>query len=383
MSERAGRSPFASAITLFDIAGFKIRLDLSWVILALLVSWSLAQGFFPALYEGLPPSAYWWMGLAAVLGLAVSIVLHELAHSVVARRHGLPIRSITLFALGGVAEMGAEPPSARVELLMAIAGPIASVVLAVIFYFGSGAAESIGAPEAFVAVLSYLALVNGVLAAFNLVPAFPLDGGRVLRAALWSRWGDLQRATQVAARFGTFAAYVLIALGVLNAFDGNLVSGLWWVVLGLFLKSAATSERYQLLTRLALQGKPVSRFMTRDPIVVPAEISVQTLLDEYVYGHYHELFPVVEDGRLLGGVGVREIKGVPREARADTLVRAVLTPCSADTSVAPDEDAAQTLAHMSHTGNTRLLVQQNGQLAGIVTIKDLLRALAVRADLEK
>ena len=189
---------FGARITLFRLLGFEVRLDASWLILAVLLTWSLARGYFPAYYPGLAAQTYWWMGVVGALGLFASIVLHELAHSVVARRYGLPMRGITLFIFGGVAEMDDHPPTAKSEGMMAIVGPIASYALALVFYLLHLAGSGGGLPEALTGVLGYLAFINLVLATFNLVPGFPLDGGRVLRSILWAWKGDLRWATRTA-----------------------------------------------------------------------------------------------------------------------------------------------------------------------------------------
>ena len=204
---------FGKRFVLFEILGFKVQIDGSWLFLAVLVTWSLATGVFPVWYEGLSPATYWWMAVAGVIGLVFSLIFHELSHSLVARRFGLPIRGITLFIFGGVAEMEEEPASGKVEFLMAVAGPVSSCVLAVGFYVLAVIGLAQGLPDPVLGILDYLALINGMLAAFNLLPAFPLDGGRMLRAALWYYKGDLREATRLASRSGEIFGIVLMALG--------------------------------------------------------------------------------------------------------------------------------------------------------------------------
>jgi Zn-dependent protease len=235
---------FGRSISLFKLAGFEVRIDGSWIFFALLITWSLADGYFPSLYPGLPPSLYWGMGIAGLIGLAVSIVLHELAHSLVARSYELPVRGITLFIFGGVAEMDGEPRDPKAEFLMAIAGPIVSLILAGIFYSIALTAATLAVPG-LPGVALYLTYLNLVLAIFNMVPAFPLDGGRVLRAALWWGTGDFRRATRAAVISGYIFSAVLIALGVISVLAGNVVRGLWWLLLGTFLAGAARSSQYR------------------------------------------------------------------------------------------------------------------------------------------
>jgi Zn-dependent protease/CBS domain-containing protein len=372
---------FGRSLTLFELLGFKIRVDASWVLLALLITWSLARGFFPASYPGLPVAIYWWMGIAGMIGLVFSLILHELSHSVVARRYGMPIRGITLFIFGGVAEMEDEPPNAKAEFLMAIAGPIMSFALALAFYGVSVLGQAQGLPQPALGVTRYLAYLNALLATFNLLPAFPLDGGRVLRSGLWHWKGDMRWATRVAANVGTGFAFVLMALGVASVLTGNFVGGMWWFLIGMFLHAAARGSYMQLMTRRALEGEPVRRFMSADPVTVPPDETLRELVEDFMYRHHHDLFPVTEDGRLVGCVSVREVKSVPRERWGHVRVREIATACSADNTIGPEEDAVKALALMQRTGNARLMVVERGRLIGILALKDLLRFLSLKIDL--
>ena len=216
-----------NSVPLFRLLGFEVKLDFSWIFLAALVSWSLATGYFPQNLEGLSAGTYWWMAIAGAIGLFASIILHELSHSLVARQYGLPITGITLFIFGGVAEMEREPPTPRAEFMMAIAGPIASYLLAGIFYLLSG----IGSGSPLASVAAYLALINFVLGTFNLIPAFPLDGGRALRAILWSTSGDLTGSTRRTATLGQMFGAVMIGLGLVSLFYGNTIGGIWWALI--------------------------------------------------------------------------------------------------------------------------------------------------------
>jgi len=374
---------FGRQITLFELLGFKVKVDMSWVFLALLIIWSLAQGVFPALYEGLPSRIYWWMGFAGVIAVFFSLIFHELSHSIVARHYGLPIRGITLFLFGGVAEMEEEPVSPKVEFLVAIAGPIASGLLAVIFIWVSRIGAAQGLPDAVLGVTRYVGFLNGLLAVFNLLPAFPLDGGRVFRAALWQWKGNLRDATRVASRVGSVFGIAFMALGVLNVLIGNFVGGMWWFLIGLFLRGAATGAYYQLMTRRALEGEPVRRFMTAHPISVSPDITVRQFVDDYVYKYYHDLFPVTEDSQLIGCVTTRVIKEVPRERWGVKTIGAIATPSSSDNTIEADTDAAKALSLMQRSANSRLLVTDDGRLVGIIALKDLLKLLALKMDLEE
>ena len=374
---------FGKSIVLFELFGFKVRADASWLLLAVLITWSLATGLFPHFHPGFAAAVYWRMAVVGMAGLFASLVLHELAHSLVARHFGLPIKGITLFIFGGVAEMEEEPASPKVEFLMAIAGPAMSFALALACYLLATAVRAGDLGQPLFAVLGYLAWINGLLAAFNLVPAFPLDGGRVLRAALWHWKGDYNEATRLACGGGQAFGLLLILLGLWSLLSGNFVGGLWWFLIGLFLRGAASAAYGQLIARQVFRGVPVSRYMTADPVSVPLHVSLADFVDDYVYRYHHEFFPVVrDDGRLLGYVTTKQIKGVPREHWAEARIADVYVRLSAEVAVAPNTDAARALTIMRRSGNSRLLVVEQDRLVGLITLKDLLEFLGLKMDLE-
>lgn len=377
---------FGNRIRLFKIAGIEIAADLSWFIVLALVTWSLANTF-PTQEGGAPglsPPVYWAMGLIAALLLFASIVLHELGHALTAQRLGVPIRGITLFIFGGVAEMTDEPPTARAEFLVAIAGPIVSVVLGVGFLGVAAAATAGGWPQPVVAVAMILGSINLVLVVFNMIPAFPLDGGRVLRSALWQWKGNLRWATKISSQIGSVLGLALIALGVFVAIGtGELISGMWFALIGFFVRNAARMSYQQLLLRRALEGEPVARFMHTDPIVVPRAISVAELVRDYVYRHHFKTFPVVEGDRLVGCVSTRDVRQLPREEWDRQTVGALAEQCSGENTVSPDLDAMKALSLMSRTGRSRLLVAEGDRLLGILSLKDLLKFFSLKMELEE
>lgn len=373
---------FGHSVTLFEIFGFRVKVDLSWVFIALFIAWSLAQGFFPAVYEGLPPLTYWWMAVAGVIGLFFSLIFHELAHSLVARLFGLEIRGITLWVFGGVAEMEGEPKAPRAEFWMAIAGPVSSLVLAGLFEAVSALLKEVDGAAALAAVAGYLGLLNLVLAVFNLMPAFPLDGGRVLRAALWHIRGNFFDATRIATRSGVFFGFLLMAAGAVMMLRGNLVGGIWWVLIGLFLRGAASASYFQTSATRALARQTVAQFMTRNPVTVGPEVTLADLVERYMYRHHVDLFPVVRDGALLGAVSAAQVKQVPREEWGIVRVSAVAVPAGADNTIDASAGAETALALMRKSGNGRLLVTEGGRLAGVVALKDLLNYLTLRFDLD-
>lgn len=371
---------FGRRITLFRLLGIPIRLDVSWFIVAALVLWSLAGGLFPASYPHLTPSAYWVMGAAGTLGLFASIVVHEFFHALFARRQQIPMQGITLFIFGGVAEMGGEPPSAKAEFVMAVAGPLASIGIAVLSLALAGLGA--GWPTPVTGVLTYVGLTNAVLAAFNLLPAFPLDGGRIFRAALWHWWKDLRRATKAATSVGSVFSTVLMLLGVVRLFAGDMLGGIWSILIGMFLRQAGAASYQQVLVRRALAGEPVRRFMTAEPVTVRPDLTLAELLDGYFYRYHHHLFPVQDNGHLLGAISSQELKRVPRAEWPRRTVGATAVPVGPDNTIPPDADALQALAVMKRTGQPRLLVVDAGRLAGIVSLKDLLDFFALKMELE-
>jgi len=367
-------------LRLFRVRGIPVRLDASWFPIALLIAWSLAVQLFPAWRPGLSPTTYWIMGVVGAVGLFASIVVHELAHALVARRHQIPIDGITLFVFGGVAEMGAEPPSAKAELRMAIAGPLTSIGIAGVALAGSALAG--GSPGAPASVLAYLGAVNLLLAAFNLLPAFPLDGGRVFRALLWRRHGNLVRATRTATNVGRVFGALLMAFGGVRFLLGDLLGGVWSFLIGLFLRQAADASYQQVLVRRAFAHEPVRRFMTVGPISVRPDVTLAQFLDGYVYRYHHKLFPVQDNGRLLGMISTRQLRDVPRADWPFRKVGAVTVPLSDAATVTPDTGALQALGRMRQTGRSRLLVVDHGRLAGVLSARDLLDFLSLKLELE-
>ncbi|HVT44920.1 MAG TPA: site-2 protease family protein [Thermoanaerobaculia bacterium] len=373
---------FGRGITLFKLFGFAVRIDLSWLIIAALITWSLAVGVFPQMYPDLAVRTYWIMGIAGALALFLSIIIHEFSHALVARRYGLQMKGITLFIFGGVAEMTEEPPSPKVELLMAIAGPIASVFLAAFFFVLGLLGGAAGWRQEAIGVFSYLALVNIVLVIFNLVPAFPLDGGRVLRSLLWMWKGNIRWATRIASQSGSVFGMGLMILGIVSVFSGNLVGGLWWFLIGMFLRNAAVMSYQQILVRQLLEGEPVSRFMITEPVTVPRHISVRDLVEDYVYKYHHKMYPVVDEERLVGCVTTKQIKELPRDEWDRQTVGTLAAQCSEANTIPPDADAMKALAKMSSTKTSRLMVVDRGKLVGILSLKDLMNLLSVKLELE-
>jgi len=375
---------FGKPIELIQIFGIKIRIDPSWFIVAVLVTWDFATLVFPGQLPGNAPAVYWAMGVAGALAFFVSVLLHELAHAVVAKTYGVEVRAITLFIFGGLAEMPAEPPTPQAELVIAAAGPAASFGLALacgaLVLIGSIAGWSKEAGS----VLGYLAFLNGTLALFNLVPALPLDGGRILRAILWGWRGNLRWATRVPSAIGSGFGLLLIGLGVVSLASGSFIAGFWLFLIGLFLRSAATASYQQVLLRRALEGEPVSRFMHADPVTVPRGIPVLELVQSYIYRYHFKMFPVVDDsGRLLGCVTARRVRELPRDEWDRQTVGSLAERCTPENTVRADTDALEALSRMSRSGASRLMVVDEDRLLGILSLKDLLRFFSLKMELEE
>ena len=373
---------FGRRITLFKMLGFEVRVDASWLLIAFLITWSLAVGVFPNELPGLLTGTYWWMGIAGALGLFGSIVIHEFSHSIVARHYGVPMKGITLFIFGGVAEMEEEPPNPKTEFLMAIAGPLASVAIGGVFY-AIGAAAQTSWPIEFLAVVGYLSSTNWLLAGFNMIPAFPLDGGRVLRAALWQRSGNLVRATRTAAFAGSSFGTLLIVGGVLQLLWGNFVGAVWWFLLGMFLRMVSAASYHRVLLQSVLKGEPVRRFMNRNLVSVPPDITVQDLVDNYIYKYHRKMFPVVTDSQqLVGCVSTEQVKKLPRSEWSQHNLREIAQPCSRQNTITPDTDAAKVLSIIGRAEDSPLLVVENDQLVAFVSPQDLLHFLSIKLELE-
>jgi Zn-dependent protease/CBS domain-containing protein len=373
---------FGKSIRLFSLLGFDVKIDISWLLLAFLITWSLAQGLFPYYFKDLSSSTYWWMGIFGALGLFFSIIFHELSHSLVARTFGLPIKGITLFVFGGVAHMEEEPPSAKAEFLMAIAGPVSSIALGLIFFILRAAGRSaLSVPVT--GVFGYLAFINWILAGFNLLPAFPLDGGRVLRSVLWKWKKNISWATRISSRIGTIFGFVLIAMGVIQFFSGNLIGGIWWFMIGLFLQNAARMSYQQLVTRQALEGETVRNLMIKDPITVTPSMTIRELIEDYVYRYHYKMFPVIEGETLIGCITTRHLREIPKDQWTTRTIGEVVSKCSTENTTTPETDVIKVLSSMNRTRNSRLMVVEGDKLVGLIALKDIMNFLSIKLDLDQ
>jgi Zn-dependent protease/CBS domain-containing protein len=373
---------FGKSLKLFKLLGFEVRIDASWIIIALLITWSLAQGVFPLYDQTLSIATYWILGAIGALGLFGSIILHELSHSLVARRYGLPMKGITLFIFGGVAEMDDEPPTPKAEFLMALAGPVASILIGAAFIglLNIGRVSAWSSPP--MMIFNYLGTINLILAVFNLLPAFPLDGGRLLRSVLWSWKKNIRWATRVAAFVGSTFGLLMIFLGIFSVLAGGLVGGIWWTLIGLFLRSASKMSYQSILVREALGTETVQKFVKPDPVTLPPTTTIDHLVQDYAYKYHLNTYPIVNDSQPLSVVNLDDIKKIPKDEWNSHTVEELAHPCSVDNTISVNEQAMKALTLMNKTGNSRLLVvDPGGKLLGIVAMQDLLKYLSIKLDL--
>lgn len=360
-------------IRIGTLFGFTIAIHPSWFIVLVVFSFSLATGFFPAVYEGWSQTVYWVVGIAASLMLFASVLVHELAHSFVARSQGIPVRDITLFLLGGVASIEKEASTPRREAALAGVGPLTSFALGLAFGL---AARFAPLPEVLEALCLYLALTNVILAAFNLVPGFPLDGGRVLRAALWARSGDFHRATRTAARAGQGLGWLFIAGGVLIAFGGSVFSGLWLGFVGWVLVQASQATITQSALQRGLAGVTVARLMTPPVAWVSPYITLRAAADRYFLEHRARCLPVEPEaeGQVFDGVVcLSDLQRTPRGEWDTDRVRDVMTAAEAVVTVAPSTPAADAMRLMAEHNVNQVAVVEDGRLVGFVDRAAVLR----------
>ena len=365
-------------ISLGRIAGIHVGLNWSLLVVVALIAWSLATSLLPSASPGQSSGAYWTAGIVSAVVFLASLLAHELAHSVVATRRGVKVEGITLWLFGGVSRFSTETTSPSSQALITFVGPLTSLVLGVAFYLialavGGGAAH----PSLLAATLSWLGYINIVLGVFNLVPAFPLDGGRLLQSLIWLRTGDRLRATRIAARIGMGFAYLLIAYGLATfVFAGSLVGGVWSVFLGWFLLNAARSEEAGGVIRQALSGISVREVMTPNPVQAPDDISVDEALHGYVLASRHSTFPTHDaGGRLSGLLTLAAVKNVAPDARTKTLIRDIACPLANVSTASPGDPVTNLLGASDGCSEGRTLVVDGGQLVGIVSPSDINRLL--------
>ena len=367
-----------SSIQLGRIFGIPIGINYSWIVIFLLVTTSLSGYYFPSVHPEWSPALLWAVGAATSVLFFASVLVHELAHSAVSIAQGIPVQSITLFIFGGVASIAAEPKRARDEFFMALAGPLASLGLALFFWLVTLLTARVLVPLS--SLSSWLAWINLSLAVFNLIPGFPLDGGRVFRAIVWWITGNLTSATRIATILGRVVAYMFVILGVLAVFRGD-IDGLWLAFIGWFLDSAAIQSLRQVELREALRGVKAGDIMTQECAYVPEQLTVDLFVHNYLLPQSRRCFLLTDRGRLTGMVTMHRIKEVPRDKWEETHVGAIMTPFDSVKHVQVTDDALSVLELMDHEDVNQVPVMDGENLVGLISRDNVVHFIHTRTEL--
>jgi Zn-dependent protease/predicted transcriptional regulator len=378
--ERAEIKPMRS-FGQFQVAGITIGFDYSWFIIFGLVLLALSGGYFPHYYPGYRTQTYWIAGIFATLCFFASLVIHELAHSLVAIRAGIEIKEITLFIFGGVSRITEEPKDPVTEFKIAAVGPLASFALAVVFWIIMKLFAGLQL-ILLTGIFYYLAWINLALGIFNLIPGFPLDGGRLFRALFWWRTGSLTRATRVAADLGKGFAMALMILGGFQIFRGDLIGGIWFIFIGMFLRGMSQRGYEEVVIRRTLENVPVREIMTREVVTVTANLSLYELIYHYFLQYPYRGFPVKEDGRILGMISLNQVKDIPPGEYPVLGIKDFITRLSDDMVISPEGTLDEAMKQMTQKDLDRLLVMQQGELVGLITRKSLMRFVEIKQILE-
>lgn len=367
-----------NTVPLFRVRGIEVGVHVSWLIVFGLVTWSIAMGFVPQALPGIAPIEAWIIGAISAVLLFASVLLHELAHSFVAISRGLPVHSITLFLFGGVSNLSADSKDPRTEFLIAIVGPLTSFAIA-------GAAlllANVPLDERIGVVVTYLIVVNALLGAFNLIPGFPLDGGRVFRSIVWRATGSVRRATEIAAAVGQLVGFGFVAWGILRVFDGDLLGGLWTAAIGLFLQNAAGSSVQQLALDQRLRSVRVRDAFTPDDDTATPELTISELIEDHILSRKRRAVLVTENGRLVGIVTIGDLQTVPSEARGRTTVREVMTGLDGLVTTSPGTSLREAADVLASNGFDQLPVVEAGRPLGAITRADIMREFQIREALD-
>lgn len=353
------------------IFGIELRIDYSWFVIFFLILWTFTTNVFPATLPGRDTGTYMLMGGAGALLFFASLLAHELAHSLVARARGIRVHGITLFIFGGMARTSDEFETPADEFLITAVGPVSSMLIAAIFW----AVAQLPLDDAATTVFGYLAVINLVLAVFNLLPGFPLDGGRLFRALVWKRTGDLRRATRIAANGGKIFGYTLMVLGLLNLFGGDPVGGIWLVFIGWFVRMAAESSYTQMVLRSSLEGVRVRNAMSPNPQTVPPGLTLEQFLQAHVLNGRHHSYPVVDGARPVGLITLDRVRSAPRNEWHVRTIGDAMAPLSEQITVAPDDSLIAAMEKIAAAGSGRILVTEGDRLVGILSRSDVARWL--------
>jgi Zn-dependent protease/CBS domain-containing protein len=368
----------SQAVNLGKVLGVPIQLDYSWFLIFILFTWLLAASYFPVANPGWPVWEYWVLGAITSFMLFVSVLLHELGHSAVAIRNGIPVRSITLFIFGGVSQITKEPTRAITDFVVAASGLGVSLVLAIFFFLLQPVVAS--APPV-LALVQYLTYINAVLLIFNLIPGYPLDGGRVFRSIVWGISKNYDRSTYIAATLGRIISFGFILLGVWLIFFGSFVNGLWIIFIGWFLENASAREAQQLSLHSMLTGRQVKQAMSRNFVTIPGDISLQQLTDDHILGQGRRFFIIQNGGGITGIMTLHKLREVPRTDWPATSVSKVMIPIDQMDHVSPDSELWDALQKMDEEGVNQLPVMEDGELRGVLTRENVISFLQTLREL--
>ncbi|MEX0772355.1 MAG: site-2 protease family protein [Balneolales bacterium] len=370
-----------SGIALFTYRNIRISLDYSWFIIFFLVVAVLGTAFFPEQYPDVPILNIWIYSVLAAVLFFSSILLHELGHAVVAQKRNIGISEIVLFVFGGIAKMKKEPEKPSDEFAVAIAGPLVSASIAASFLLLAGLLEPT-IDEGLHGVFWYVGYINLILVIFNMIPGFPLDGGRVARAAIWHYTGSLRKSTRVVSNIGQGFAFILMFFGILGLFGGSMVVGLFWIFIGFFLLQSAKMGYQMVAFREGLSNVPVSELMTPNPVTVKPDATLSELVDNYFFKNIHSSFPVVDDDKLVGLIEINQVKRINKDKWDYTQVREVMAPLENIKTIKADTDAFSLLTEMIDHQTGRILVTENNRVTGIVSRKDIIQFAQFKEELQ-
>ena len=365
-------------LKLFRVLGIQISLNYTWFIVFGLIVWSLAFYYFPYRYPELSQPAHWIMGFLGAVFMFLSVLAHEVTHSAIAKKEGMEVSEITLFIFGGVSQLTKEPQDPHKELKVAIGGPVSSLVLAFIFFLLAKTTSNL---PLLAGLLGYLAYVNVALAIFNLIPGFPLDGGRVLRALYWKKTGSLQRATRITSEIGKMVGVGIVLFGLFRLLIGDIMGGFWFVIIGIFLRSSAEGGYQQMVMNQALEGVKVKEVMGRPVITIQSSTRLDRLVEDFYLTHKHPTYPVLDGENIVGIITLKQVREIPRNEWNERMARDVMTPLREEILLNPEEEVTGALQKMVRSGEGRLPVLKDGKVVGMVSRRDILQLLEIKTEL--
>jgi Zn-dependent protease/CBS domain-containing protein len=369
------------SVKIGKIRGINIKINYSWFLIFFFITWSLANNYLPGQYPNKPNNFYWIIGLISAFSLYLSILVHELAHSAIAQGEGLEINNITLHFFGGVAQIREESTNPKTEAYMAIAGPLTSIIIGGVLLVINSVLGP-GLPDTFEAVIMYAGYVNLGLALFNLIPAYPMDGGRVLRAILWNRNENLIKSTRAATTVSNLISLLFMGFGFFSIFSTGTLDGLWLVFIGLFINSSSKMGLTQTIISEALGEMTVREIMTTEVKTVDPDVTIQEVIDNWFSVFKHQGYPVTENGELVGIITLEDVRDVESKERTTVTVRDIMKKKDELVITNPDEKASDALMKIATRDVGRLPVMENGTLVGILTRSDISKTIQMKTEFD-